>query len=406
MHDRSGTKNKTLNCRRAADSYPMRKIRPLLVLLLSCLVHISGHAGQMSDVLRMHAPASERSIHSLLLDVTRAGNRLVAVGEYGYVLYSDDRGEHWRQASVPVRVTLTSVVFPSPDQGWAVGHDAVILHSRDGGVSWTKQLDGTKTGEILLAGAQGWTKKVQQQIEVEGATDELIAGLEAAEMAIDEAQFEIEEGPRRPLLDVWFKDVDHGFAVGAFGYFFTTSDGGKTWVDNSSTIPNPDLLNLNSIVGLSDATMLIAGELGLLLRSADGGKSWQTLALDYEGTLFGVYPVPEQNEVFLLGLRGNVFHSSDRGLTWTGLATPLRGSLFGMATMDNKTVMVGAGGRILICDLSRSCHSDLDRADRVDLASVLVTRENILVVTGQAGLVRMALNGDNLPVYYETAEAR
>ena len=406
IHDRPGLKKKTQNRRGAVDSHRMQKIRCLLVPVLFCLANVNGHAGQLSDVLRMRAPASERSIHSLLLDVTRAGNRFVAVGENGYILYSDDRGEHWRQASVPVRVTLTSVVFPTPEKGWAVGHDAVILHSRDGGVTWTKQLDGWETGEILLAASQGWAKKVRRQIEVAGETDELMAGLEAAEVAIDEAKLEIEVGPRRPLLDVWFKDIDTGFAVGAFGYFFTTSDGGKTWLDSSPATPNPELLNLYSIVGLSDSTMLIAGELGLLLRSADGGRSWRTVVLDYDGTLFGVYPGLTRNDVFVLGLRGNVFHSSDSGFTWTRLATALRGTLLGMATMDDQTVMVGTGGRILICDFNRSCHSDLARADRIDLASVLVTGENILVLTGQAGLVRMALNGDDLPVYYETVEAR
>ena len=44
------------------------------------------------------APLAE---HSLLLDVTLAGERLIAVGERGHVLVSDDRGESWRQVRVP-----------------------------------------------------------------------------------------------------------------------------------------------------------------------------------------------------------------------------------------------------------------------------------------------------------------
>ncbi len=53
---------------------------------------------------------------------TKAGNRLVAVGERGIVLLSDDAGLNWKQVDVPVSVTLTGVQFVSPMKGWAIGH--------------------------------------------------------------------------------------------------------------------------------------------------------------------------------------------------------------------------------------------------------------------------------------------
>ena len=46
--------------------------------------------------------------HTVLQAITQAGQRLVAVGERGLVLLSDDAGKHWRQAQVPVSVTLTA----------------------------------------------------------------------------------------------------------------------------------------------------------------------------------------------------------------------------------------------------------------------------------------------------------
>ena len=47
--------------------------------------------------------------NSLLLDIAAAGNRLVAVGERGHILYSSDQGEHWVQAQVHTAVMLTLV---------------------------------------------------------------------------------------------------------------------------------------------------------------------------------------------------------------------------------------------------------------------------------------------------------
>ena len=66
---------------------------------------------------------------SLLLDVQYNGGRLVAVGERGHILLSDDLVDHWRQARSPTRQMLTAVHFPGPQRGWAVGHDGLILGS-------------------------------------------------------------------------------------------------------------------------------------------------------------------------------------------------------------------------------------------------------------------------------------
>ena len=69
---------------------------------------------------------------SMLLDITRAGDTLVAVGERGHIVISTD-GESWQQVEVvPTRSTLTSV-FSVGNRLWAGGHDAVIITSGDGG---------------------------------------------------------------------------------------------------------------------------------------------------------------------------------------------------------------------------------------------------------------------------------
>ena len=56
--------------------------------------------------MQRDGPARVRAgaLRSTLLDVASAGQRLVAVGERGHVLLSDDQGKTWRQArTVPTR---------------------------------------------------------------------------------------------------------------------------------------------------------------------------------------------------------------------------------------------------------------------------------------------------------------
>ena len=73
----------------------------------------------------------------LLLDGAVAGSRLIVVGERGYILFSFDDGASWGQAEVPVKVMLTGIHMHDALTGWAVGHDAVILRTVDGGETWS-----------------------------------------------------------------------------------------------------------------------------------------------------------------------------------------------------------------------------------------------------------------------------
>ena len=62
-----------------------------------------------------------------LLAVAPAGPRLVAVGDYGVILLSDDAGATWRQAAaVATRNMLTAVAFADAKRGWAVGQAAYL----------------------------------------------------------------------------------------------------------------------------------------------------------------------------------------------------------------------------------------------------------------------------------------
>ena len=177
---------------------------------LLCWLSASAGVAHCQDLLEIPAQPGAYALNGLMLDVGFASERLVAVGEYGGILYSDDQGVSWSQAQVPVQVTLTAVHFPSALKGWAVGHDAVILHSEDGGETWHKQLDGWQTGVILLEGAQAWLAQAEEQLASAPDDEDLLLQLDSAQLALGEAQRELEIGPNRPWLDVWFADEQHG----------------------------------------------------------------------------------------------------------------------------------------------------------------------------------------------------
>src|SRR6185369_10757001 len=111
----------------------MRRMSPALFAALGIASMASAQLDP-NDAANQPSEIAPLASSSLLLDLALAGNRMVAVGERGHVLLSDDQGATWRQAkSVPTRVMLTAVFFVDADYGWAVGHDETILNTVDGG---------------------------------------------------------------------------------------------------------------------------------------------------------------------------------------------------------------------------------------------------------------------------------
>jgi len=282
------------------------------------------------------APLASRS---LLLDVARAGSRLVAVGDRGHVLLSDDEGATWRQVIVPTRAMLTGVSFGDAQHGWAVGHDGVILATADGGLTWSLQ-------------------KTETDLET-------------------------------VFLDVFFSDTLHGLAVGAYGKCLLTMDGGKSW---QPAAPIPDEVHVNQIAPTASDIVYLTGEAGTLLVSADARRPWQQCTVPYEGSLFGVLPLSAKS-LLAYGLRGRVFASDDAGVSWTPRETPSPVLIMaGVRLKSGVIVLAGLGGNF---SLSRDGGGTFEvwspAVDTGGVAGLLETKDGALVAVGEKGVNRLQL---------------
>jgi len=295
-------------------------------------------------------PLAQRSP---MLGLVSTGKHLVAVGDRGQILVSNN-GRNWAQVKTPVRSPLTAVTFADENNGWAVGHDATILHTTDGGKTW----------------------------ELQHFNAEL----------------------EKPYLSVLFLDANTGFAVGAYGLASKTTDAGKTWTDLDAPAVRADETHLNDIIKLGNGNLLIAGEQGMLGLSTDKGATWTKLTSPYEASLFGAVAVGEKG-VAIYGLRGNVFVNTDvNSKNWTKIDTKTVDSFFGgAATADGKVVLVGLSGTILVVDPKTSEARSLKiRKDEVTASgrritdvvtstlSAVVPFKDGLLVAGDEGIQTLA----------------
>jgi photosystem II stability/assembly factor-like uncharacterized protein len=314
------------------------------------------------DAANQPAEVEPLASASLLLDMAVAGKRMVAVGERGHVLLSDDQGATWRQSkSVPTRDMLTAVFFIDAEYGWAVGHDETILNTVDGGETWTRS---------------HFAPEAQQ-----------------------------------PLLDLWFANRVSGIAVGAYGAYFTTNDGGRNWsgakfspasaakadpakangvaAQDEEELP-PDY-HLNRIVGVGNR-LYIAAEGGQLYRSDDRGANWRALPSPYEGSFFGLVPIRGEG-LLAFGLRGNLFKSADAGNTWARLDSHTTAMLTdGYVINDLRVVIGGLTGVLLVSGDAGETFRLTQQDDRKGVSSLLPGPAGTVVVAGEGGVRTIRLD--------------
>lgn len=294
------------------------------------------------EIAKDRAVKSDLAAESLLLGVDEAGRRLVAVGEYGHVLLSDDRGVTWRQAeSVPTDNTLTTVHFVDGSHGWMGGHEGIILHSEDGGETWTQQYDDPESDD--------------------------------------------------PILSILFLDREHGFAFGAFALMLETKDGGKTWTKREIVKTEDELAPENHLNGAFEGmndTIFVAAEFGAVYRSADNGATWSEIATGYEGSFWNGLTLND-GTVLVFGMRGNVWRSEDGGLTFAAVPTAAKQSVGGGTELiDGTVVLVGLGGAVLYSHDGGRSFEAMIRDDRKGLNAVAPGTGEEVNVFGEAGVAR------------------
>jgi photosystem II stability/assembly factor-like uncharacterized protein len=322
----------------------------------------TAFAASVANPLEREASAAVQAEGRVLLGLARAGSRLVAVGERGLILLSDDDGKSWRQAKVPVAVTLTAARFPTPKSGWAVGHAGVVLHTVDGGETWARQLDGKAVTGILTEAAKA-------------------SG--SAQLSAVAQQF-AGDGPDKPFLDLHFQDERHGILVGAYGLVLRTENAGKTWQPLMDRIDNPKGLHIYAIAVRGDS-ILLAGEQGFLAHSADGGKTFARVEAPYRGSYFTLAALPDGG-VVIGGLKGNAFRSID-GVRFEKVEGFIPVSLSASAVLaDGKIVFSNQVGQLFVSGDQGHSVRPVPQFHAAPLAAVAQAANGNIVVAGVRGV--------------------
>jgi photosystem II stability/assembly factor-like uncharacterized protein len=271
------------------------------------------------------------------------------VGDGGTILHTDNAGNTWQRQLSGVAINLTDVFFKDETTGWALGggtkgadlrdlqnpEEMVLLHTADGGRTWERQSGINALAVYFLNAKQGWLvgnygevsrsddggKTWQKTVKAETilgtspqSTDFVFAFTGVTFINNDEG---------------WLIGNNYGDSVSYVGGLFHTRDGGNSWERIPLSILNRETATAGTLRdvhftdpqhGVISAELQAgAGRKALLLRTSDGGQTWQEQPMQVEGVA-SVYMVDKQfgwSAGVLSSTRsGAVLSTSDGGLTW------------------------------------------------------------------------------------------
>jgi photosystem II stability/assembly factor-like uncharacterized protein len=329
----------------------------------------TAKAESLLPVLDRPATPNGLAEQSVLLAAANAGERLVVVGERGIVLFSDDHGQHWQQAVVPVSVTLTTVTFTTPTLGWAAGHAGVILHTQDGGKTWQRQLDGHMAQRLLQA----------EYANAKNDTDpkRVARAAQAKALATPEAD--------KPFLALHFVDLNTGYAVGAYGLLFRTTDGGKRWDAWVTRSDNPKGLHIYAVAS-DGKQLLLAGEQGLLLHSDTDGQAFTAIDSGLRRSFFSASHAAGQ--WWLAGLQGSLLHSAD-GKKFEAISGLPPISWASIQKSDRQLLLTNQAGMAFVLDPGSGKTRQLPLAPGFPIATVFPSGDGGLIGIGLRGVKRL-----------------
>ena len=319
-------------------------------------------------------------------------NSLIAVGENGTIIKSDDLGVTWDDVSIPISTDFNQIeIYDSAriTHIWVVGDNGIIYKSTNGGDLWTLQ-------------ASGATKDLNGIYALDASTVIIVGDDETVLKTSDSGSTWalVRYGYFAEFYDVYYSSSTNGIVAASDGLYYTTN-GGAAWTAFSE-------VSTNSFYTLDFYSSSQAAAVGrsVAYTTDDGGATWTSVEIpDEEGSEY-LYDVEYFGDSMMIAgmtsyMKSIFFVSDDEDpstvtdlssdspsidgaitLTWTAATDNMGVSTYGISIDGGEYMDVGDIGEFEL-GVSEGSHEILIHA--VDISGRLGDDSAITVVSDRSG---------------------
>jgi photosystem II stability/assembly factor-like uncharacterized protein len=257
-------------------------------------------------------------------------------GQYGYAAgynaslayHTTDGGLHWTSAN-DSNVLVHAVLAVTRDTAFVFGDD--ITRTTNGGKSWKYPLKTVNHAQILGAAFFDWKHGIFVGYLQPGPPphNELTAGCFTTSNGGEtwEQQY---TGSRYDLFGVTFVSTDTIVAVGGFNYVSRSTNGGVKW--DSIVSPFHGVHAIDN----KDGRLIAVGGPGLIFTSLDAGLTWQKEISGVTVDL-GSVKMLNGNIALAAGDVGVILKTTNGGTDWVQVSPPSSQSLSVLSFQDPET---------------------------------------------------------------------
>ena len=280
------------------------------------------------------------------------------------VLQTTDGGQTWRQIPDQFKNKIRSVWFVDPQQGWALTIDRDILHTNDGGATWTLQrkagtvklkLIGNLRNPVMdqpeqidhiyfIDGMRGWAWGGGRKDEYTEQPGIFLATIDGGQNW-NQMTYPFEQS----ASTIFFLNEKHAWASTNDGGFYKTDDGGLNWVRVQTKLPE---LVCRAIFFTDEENGWIAGRSGRIAKTEDGGRTWKKMYKIRDELVVRDIFFTDRDQGWAVGDKGVILYTPDGGDSWVGSPAPAPAQLMDVLFVNERAGWaVGLGGAVLRYDL-------------------------------------------------------
>jgi photosystem II stability/assembly factor-like uncharacterized protein len=331
-------------------------------------------------------------------------NTIYAGGSNGAILKTIDGGKNWIGSYQRVNNSsqnIQGLYFVNENVGYSANSYRMIAKTVNGGASWTSVLDATTSATQILYGVHFINENLGFVVGKDGSNIDIIYKTTNGGGTWTEQK----NIAATNLRGIAFFDAQKGITVGEKLKALYTLDGGTTWTASTfNGVPTASASATLREVTFINATTAIAVGDKLILKTTDGGASWNNITIaDLTHSLTGV--ASQGNTIWAVGYKSAapksvaVYQSTDAGLAWTnqGIASSfdVETTVYDVAIIPSGSVFVGATKSIIY---SNALISDVEENGN-ELPTVFQLNQNypnpfnpitkINYTLNQTGIVRL-----------------